>query len=87
MNRTEKLERSLQALGQHSFLIFNQYNITYLTGFNGHAATVLVTPEVNYLLTDYRYFEQAKEQAIGFEVICRDRANQSLENLIKQLHY
>lgn len=85
MNRIEKLERSLQVIGHNSLLIFNQHNITYLSSFNGHAATLLITPEVNYLLTDYRYFEQAKKQATEFEVVCRDRANQTLESLIKEL--
>ena len=66
-------------------LVFSDINIRYLSGFSGHAATVLLTDDVNYLLTDYRYVEQAKNEAIEFEVICRDRANQSLNALICQL--
>ena len=85
MNRIEKLEKSLQAIDESSLLVFNQYNITYLTGFKGHAATVLVTPKNNYLITDYRYFEQAKQQAKEFKVICRDRTTQSIEDLVKEL--
>jgi Xaa-Pro aminopeptidase/Xaa-Pro dipeptidase len=66
-------------------IIFSDINISYLSDFSGHAATILVTDNINYLITDYRYFEQAKEQAIRFKVICRDRANQTLAALIVEL--
>ncbi|MFT5453138.1 MAG: Xaa-Pro aminopeptidase, partial [Enterobacterales bacterium] len=85
MSRITRLEKKLQAIDEQCLLIFSQYNITYLTAFNGHAATLLITSTDNYLITDYRYFEQAKEQAATFNVICRDRAKQSLESLIKEL--
>jgi len=68
-----------------SMLIFSDININYLSTFTGHAATILLTSKANYLLTDYRYFEQAKAQASDFKVICRDRANQSLASLIEDL--
>ncbi len=68
-----------------AMLIFSDINISYLAAFTGHAATVLLTSKANYLLTDYRYFEQAKTQASDFKVICRDRANQSLASLIEEI--
>ena len=68
-----------------AMIIFSDVNIRYLSGFSGHAATILVTNNSNYLITDYRYYEQAKEQANGFDVICRDRANQSLASLLAEL--
>jgi len=68
-----------------AILLFSDINIRYLSDFSGHAATILVTDKTNYLITDYRYFEQAKEQAITFKVICRDRANQTLSSLIAEL--
>ncbi|MGJ8663119.1 MAG: M24 family metallopeptidase [Marinicella sp.] len=68
-----------------AILVFYDHNITYLSGFTGHAATALIMPDEAYLLTDYRYFEQAKEQACDFTVICRDRIKQSLAALIAEL--
>jgi Xaa-Pro aminopeptidase/Xaa-Pro dipeptidase len=72
-----------------AIIIFSDINIRYLSAFSGHAATILITDKVNYLITDYRYFEQAKVQAgheqKRFEVICRDRANQTLASLIIEL--
>lgn len=85
MNRIEKLRQQLAAQNQTSLLVFDQHNITYLSGFYGHAATLLITQQQQFLLTDYRYFEQAKAQAIGFTVICRDRVKQSLASLVAEL--
>ncbi|WP_286264442.1 M24 family metallopeptidase [Thalassotalea atypica] len=85
MNRIEKLRTTLNLEKLNSFLIFNDHNITYLTGFNGHAATILLTPLHNYLITDYRYYEQAKTQAVDMDIVCRDRVNQSLPSLINEL--
>jgi Xaa-Pro aminopeptidase/Xaa-Pro dipeptidase len=85
MNRIDLLKNSLNLQENQSLLLFNQFNITYLSSFNGHAATLVLTQKTNYLITDYRYFEQAKDQTSNFEVICRDRPKQTLNHLINQL--
>jgi len=84
MNLT-KLRDNILKKPNSAMVIFSDINISYLSSFTGHAATILLTDKGNYLLTDYRYFEQAKEQASHFKVICRDRANQSLASLIAEL--
>jgi len=83
--KINKLRQQVLTQLQDAVLIFSDINIRYLSNFSGHAATILLTDKVNYLITDYRYFEQAKEQASGFKVICRDRANQTLAALIIEL--
>lgn len=84
-----KLRQQILTQKSSAILIFSDINIRYLSTFSGHAATVLITEKVNYLITDYRYFEQAKDQAgheeKHFQVICRDRANQTLTSLIIEL--
>ncbi len=40
----------------------------YLSGFDGSAGYLLVTPEAAVLATDFRYIEQAKAQAPEYEV-------------------
>lgn len=84
-NSLKQLKTTLNLSNNEAFLIFNPVNITYLSGFTGHAATLLITAENNYLITDYRYYEQAKSQATEFGVICRDRTKQSLGELFNQL--
>ncbi len=87
--KINKLRQQVLTQAQSAVLIFSDINIRYLSNFSGHAATILLTDKVNYLITDYRYFEQAKEQAGHnegrFKVICRDRANQTLTALIIEL--
>jgi len=85
MTRFNQITQRLKAEQIDALLIFNAHNITYLSGFTGHAATALVFADQAYLLTDYRYFEQAKDQCSTFKVICRDRVNQSLAALIQEL--
>ncbi|VAW45791.1 Aminopeptidase YpdF (MP-, MA-, MS-, AP-, NP-specific) [hydrothermal vent metagenome] len=85
MTRLAQIINRLKTEQIDAMLIFDDHNITYLSGFTGHAATALVLPDQAYLLTDYRYFEQAKAQCEDFEVICRDRVNQTLAALIDEL--
>ena len=87
--KINQLRQQVLTQSHSAILIFSDINIRYVSGFSGHAATILITEKNNYLITDYRYFEQAKEQA-GHErklfiVICRDRANQTLAELIVEL--
>ena len=84
-NSLNQLKLNLKLSANEAFIVFNPINITYLSEFTGHAATLLLTADCNYLITDYRYFEQAKSQAIEFEVICRDRTDQSLGHLLNHL--
>src|SRR5687768_12871916 len=43
-------------------LVTSLPNIRYLTGFSGSNALVLVTPTEVYLLTDFRYKTQVREE-------------------------
>src|SRR5699024_8088587 len=44
-------------------------NVRYLSSFTGSAGLIVITPEHEYFITDFRYTDQAKEQAKGFDVI------------------
>jgi len=87
--KINKIRQQVLAKQHSAMVIFSDISIRYLSEFSGHAATLLITNKVNYLITDYRYFEQAKEQAgheeNRFKVICRDRANQTLTALLIEL--
>ncbi|WP_064435959.1 MULTISPECIES: M24 family metallopeptidase [Pseudoalteromonas] len=67
-----------------AILVLGHENIRYLSGFSGNAAYAIVTPASCVLITDYRYFERAKQECQGFEVICRDRDNESLGHCINR---
>lgn len=52
-----------------AFLITYQPNVFYLSGFTGSSGFLLITPEEAILYTDFRYLQQAREQALAFEVV------------------
>ncbi len=68
MDRVSKLRAHMEQLGVDGMLITNAQNRRYLTGFTGTAGVVLVTKTQAKLLVDYRYVEQARQQAEGYEV-------------------
>ena len=61
--RAELVQRQLEGA-----LVCKPENRVYLSGFTGSAGWLLVTPEKAYLVTDFRYVEQAAAQAPAFEV-------------------
>ncbi len=61
--RQEALVRALEAEGLDALLVTARANIRYLTGFSGSAALVVVTRADVLLVTDFRYDEQARDEA------------------------
>ena len=68
-NRLERFRRLALVDGLEAAIIQNPENRAYLSGFEGSAGSVLVTLDAAYLLVDFRYLEQAQEQAAGLKVI------------------
>jgi Xaa-Pro aminopeptidase len=50
-------------------LITNERNVRYLSGFTGNDSALLITKDEKFLITDFRYVEEAEETAKGWEVI------------------
>lgn len=79
--REELKKRNLDAL-----LITNPYNRRYLTGFTGSAGVVLITPEDALFLTDFRYVEQAEQEAKDYTIIEHEpQLVNELKNQVKRL--
>ncbi|MCL2672697.1 MAG: Xaa-Pro peptidase family protein [Clostridiales bacterium] len=69
-DRTARLREQMLAGGLDAVLVTSPPNIRYLSGFSSEDGTLLITRENAYLLTDFRYTIQAKDQTAGlFEVI------------------
>ncbi|UCD53773.1 MAG: aminopeptidase P family protein [Dehalococcoidia bacterium] len=67
-NRLQKLRQSLAEKEIEAILISQPENRYYLSGFDGSAGFLLVTPEKAVLATDFRYIEQAKRQTTEYEI-------------------
>jgi Xaa-Pro aminopeptidase len=67
--RLQRLRAKLPELQIDALLVTGDVNRSYLTGFVGTAGYVIVTDKRAVLLTDFRYVEQAAQQAPDYEVI------------------
>ena len=68
-DRLAKLQEKLQEFEVDGILITNPENRYYISGFTGSAGYLFITPDTAYLNTDFRYIEQATNQAPSFEII------------------
>jgi Xaa-Pro aminopeptidase len=62
------LKRRVDALLFNTSETLQSINLTYLTGFTGSEAAILITQNERHLFTDGRYKTQAKQQAPGFAI-------------------
>lgn len=69
MKRVEALRKSMSESGLDGFLITSPYNLRYLTNFTGTTGLAVITLDRAYFVTDFRYTEQAKAQAQGYEIV------------------
>lgn len=67
--RVEKVQNKLKQADIEAILITNAENRRYLSGFTGTAGMVLITGQQAFLITDFRYISQAKEQAEHMQVV------------------
>jgi Xaa-Pro aminopeptidase len=81
--RVDRLVELLAERELDSLLVTNLFNVRYLTGFTGTNGAAIVTPEERLFFTDFRYLEQAREQAPDFERI--EASREMLDALAKRL--
>ncbi len=67
--RVNRLRERLPESKDTAMIVASGVNRRYLSGFSGTSGVLLLSGERAALLTDFRYQEQAPQQAIGFEVV------------------
>jgi Xaa-Pro aminopeptidase len=77
--RIEKLRREMSENGWKGVFIYSPENRYYFSGYKGTAGALLIEEDSQKLFTDFRYVDQAKDQAPEFEVI------QHQQNLIEMV--
>jgi Xaa-Pro aminopeptidase len=68
-NRMERLVAALESQGLPAMLVSAPENRRYLSGFTGSAGVLIITSRAARLATDFRYYEQVREQAPDFELV------------------
>jgi Xaa-Pro aminopeptidase len=69
LNRIAMLRERMNTEELDAILVTSGFNRRYISGFTGSSAYLLITSDKAYLLTDFRYIQQAEEQAPEFEII------------------
>lgn len=72
MSRLSSLRARFAAKEIDALIVAKPHNVAYLSGFTGTAGLLLVTGDAAYLITDFRYVEQAAAQTEGFEIVRQD---------------
>jgi len=67
-SRLQKLRQKLDEKELDAIFILQPENRFYLSGFDGSAGYLLVSPQDAILATDFRYVEQAKAQATDYQI-------------------
>ncbi len=67
-HRVERLKELFDTKGIDGMMITKAENRRYITGFTGSAGIAIISKDRNILITDFRYLEQAAEQAPDFEI-------------------
>jgi len=63
--RIALLKTRFKALGLDSFLVTDETNVSYLSGFTGKDSVMLVTTGKAFFITDSRYIQEAEESLRG----------------------
>ncbi len=83
-NRIDKLRLLLKEKDMDAVLVTKRENYVYLSGFNGSSAHLIITQNDAFLVTDFRYVEQAVKQAPLYEIIeYKDSILVTINNVIK----
>jgi Xaa-Pro aminopeptidase len=69
MEKLEKFRSVMEQAGANGFLITSEFNRRYMTNFTGSAGVVLISGKEAKFITDFRYVEQAGNQAQGYEIV------------------
>lgn len=69
MQRLTRLREKFKENDIDGLLVTSNYNRRYITGFTGTAGVALITATSAKFITDFRYVDQASEQAVNFEIV------------------
>lgn len=82
--RLEKMQEKLRRMELEALLVTHPANRQYLSGFDGTSGVLLIGHEEAFLITDFRYTEQAEKQAPHFEICAwREELPKSLAPLLE----
>jgi Xaa-Pro aminopeptidase len=85
MDRISKLLEIIQDKNLDAIFINHLPNIRYLTGFSGSSATVLLTKDKHFFISDFRYKTQSDNEVKGFQICINYEKETELIRIIDEL--
>ena len=84
-NRLILLQKFLSKNNLDAVIVKKLENVYYFSGFTGTTGMLLITKKGEYLLTDFRYIEQANGEATNYKVInCVKNVYTAIIEIIEQ---
>ncbi len=84
MNRVEKIRETLKEQGIDALVVLDELNQHYLSGFAFTDGLLLITMNKALLITDFRYYEMAQNEAYkDYEVIIPDNRTEVITKVLK----
>ncbi len=68
-DRLVKVKNLIARKGLDGIFVSRGANRRYLSGFTGSTGNLLITPDENIFITDFRYVEQAEQECTGFKIV------------------
>jgi len=83
--RLARLRSGLRERGVDGILVFGLENMRYLSGFTGDSGALLISATEAILVTDFRYVEQAREEAPDFRLVRHEDFFETLAGEVRGL--
>ncbi len=83
MNRIQRLREQFKEHDIDGIIITSPYNRRYMTNFTGTAGAAIISERKATFITDFRYVDQATEQAKEFEIV--QHSGPIFEEIAKQV--
>ena len=85
INRLLNLRQRMAKQDIQAVLIDKKQDCTYLSGFLGDDTFLFITHDNAYIITDFRYVEQAEKQAKGYEILrVENKIWQAIKDIISK---
>jgi Xaa-Pro aminopeptidase len=68
-SRTSSVVKTIKQGGADWFFVTDMSNVRYLSGFTGSSASLLISLDQQYILTDGRYTEQVSREVSEYQVV------------------
>lgn len=73
MIKYDKVRKLIEKEQLDALLVMSDHNRRYLSDFTGSSGAVIITKDEKYLISDFRYDAQAREQAKDFEFVLQEK--------------